>query len=114
MPTTPPIVRLGHPDRLTARRGETIRLAATGSRDPDGDRLEYRWFHYPEPGTFTVSSGKVGVPIEIATDAAGSADVTIPTTRVLRNGTLHLILEVTDSGSPRLTRYRRVIVNVTD
>jgi hypothetical protein len=109
----PPVVRLGHADRLTARRGETIRLSAAGSSDPDGDRLDYRWFHYPEPGTFTVSSGKVGVPIEIATGAAGTADVTIPTARVLRNGTLHLILAVSDSGSPSLTRYRRVIVDVT-
>ena len=99
---------------LTARRGETIRLSAAGSRDPDGDQLTYRWLHYPEPGTFTVSSGKVGVPIEIVTDANGTANVTIPTARVLRNGTLHLILAVTDNGSPNLTRYARVIVNVTD
>jgi hypothetical protein len=27
-------------------------------------------------------------------------------------GTLHIILAVTDNGSPRLTRYQRVIVNV--
>lgn len=110
----PPVARLGHPDRLTAKGGETIQLSAAGTTDPDGDRLEYRWFHYPEPGGFTVSSARVGVPIEIVTDAAGAANVTIPTLRVLRNGTLHLILAVTDTGTPSLTRYRRVIVNVTE
>jgi hypothetical protein len=31
---------------------------------------------------------------------------------VLRNGTMHIILAVTDHGTPRLTRYRRVIVTV--
>jgi hypothetical protein len=38
----------------------------------------------------------------------------VPTTRVLPPGlgTLHIILAVTDNGTPRLTRYRRVIVNV--
>ena len=28
-------------------------------------------------------------------------------------GSLHIILAVTDNGTPPLTRYRRVIVNVT-
>ena len=28
-------------------------------------------------------------------------------------GTIHIIIAVTDSGTPRLTRYKRVIVTVT-
>jgi hypothetical protein len=36
----------------------------------------------------------------------------VPTTRVLRHGTRHIVLAVTDHGTPRLTRYRRVIVTV--
>jgi hypothetical protein len=28
-------------------------------------------------------------------------------------GTMHIILAVTDQGTPRLTRYRRVIVTVS-
>jgi hypothetical protein len=31
---------------------------------------------------------------------------------VLRQGTLHIILAVTDNGTPALTRYQRVIVTV--
>ncbi|WP_371865111.1 hypothetical protein [Duganella aquatilis] len=38
----------------------------------------------------------------------------MPTTRVLPPGagSLHIILAVTDHGTPRLTRYKRIIVNV--
>jgi hypothetical protein len=36
----------------------------------------------------------------------------VPNRRVLRTGTLHLIVAVTDSGTPALTRYQRVIVTV--
>jgi hypothetical protein len=31
---------------------------------------------------------------------------------VLRYGTMHLLVAVTDDGTPALTRYRRVIVSV--
>ena len=39
---------------------------------------------------------------------------TVPTQRVMPpgTGTMHIILAVTDHGTPRLTRYRRVIVTV--
>lgn len=38
----------------------------------------------------------------------------MPTSRVMPPGTgaMHIILAVTDHGTPRLTRYRRVVVNV--
>ena len=38
----------------------------------------------------------------------------MPTGRVMEpgTGTMHIILAVTDQGSPRLTRYQRVIVTV--
>lgn len=40
----------------------------------------------------------------------------VPTQRVMPpgTGTMHIILAVTDHGVPRLTRYRRVIVEVRD
>ena len=38
----------------------------------------------------------------------------MPTSRVMEpgTGTMHIILAVTDHGTPRLTRYQRVFVNV--
>jgi hypothetical protein len=32
--------------------------------------------------------------------------------RVTKRETAHFVLEVTDKGAPRLTRYRRVIVTI--
>ena len=108
----PPIAKLGHSDRLTAKPGGRVNLSATGSSDPDGDELSYQWFLYKEPGTFTVSSARSGQPLSIENADKQDAWFEVPTSRVLRNGTMHIILAVTDNGTPRLTRYRRVIVDV--
>src|SRR5690606_34228446 len=51
----PPVVRLNHPNVLSARPGDKIELSAKGSFDPDGDQLSYHWFYYPEAGSFTFS-----------------------------------------------------------
>lgn len=112
----PPVPRLGHPDRLTARRGDRVELNAEGTSDPDGDAVSYEWFYYPEAGTFTVSSAVSGQPVEIRNFDQPRAWFVVPTERVMPpgTGTMHIILAVTDHGVPRLTRYRRVIVEVRD
>ena len=97
---------------------QPVVLDASRSKDPDGQSLHYSWFHYAEAGgTGTNLSGVV-----IAGGDAAKAIVT-PTT-VCRpqwlpvaapctgTGTAHIILAVSDDGSPRLTSYRRVILNV--
>jgi hypothetical protein len=108
----PPVPSLGHPARLTARQGERVDLRAEGSSDPDGDALSYEWFCYEEPGTFSTSSARTGAPVTIENADEAHAWFTVPTRRVLRTGTMHIILAVTDQGRPPLTRYRRVIVTV--
>jgi hypothetical protein len=110
----PPIAQLAHPEVIEAKPGQTVTLDATGSSDPDGDALSYEWFYYPEPGSLTVSSGRSGQPLEIKNFDQPRASFVVPAQRVMPPGTgsMHLILAVTDHGSPRLTRYRRVIVNV--
>ncbi len=89
--------------KVEARSGETIRLSAEGSTDPDGNALSYRWFHYPEAGTASVA-------IDIQNAAAPQTSLTLP--RIEKPGTVHIILEVRDNGDPPLRSYRRVIVNV--
>lgn len=110
----PPVVKLGHPDRLEARRGEIVHLSASGTTDPDGDALSYEWFYYAEAGSFTTSSGSTGQPLSIIGFDQMEATFKVPDGRVMApgTGTMHIILAVTDHGSPRLTRYRRVIINV--
>jgi len=107
----PPIARLAHPAQLRCRAGDTVSLSARGSSDPDGDALSYRWFVYREAGTY------MGQP-ELRDADRAEASIAIPKAQV-RAGklpaepkTLHVILEVTDQGSPSLTRYQRVILTI--
>lgn len=99
----PPSVRVeGSLDR-EARPGQVVTLYGSAT-DPDGHPLQFRWWQYKEAGRY---SGTVAVTNSDA-----------PVTRFEVPGdaktgdTLHLILEVTDGGSPALTRYQRVIVTV--
>lgn len=110
----PPIAKFSHADRLTANKGDVVKLSAEGSTDPDGDKLSYKWFCYIEAGTFLCSSGTLGDPVPISGFDQATASLTVPTQRVMPPGvgTMHIILAVTDHGSPRLTRYRRLIVDV--
>ncbi len=110
----PPSPRLGHSDRLAARPGQRIELSAEGTRDPDGDKLDYHWFYYGEAGSFPLAAGHTGQPLRIENANQPLASFTVPVDGVLAPGLgeMHLILAVTDHGAPRLTRYRRVIVEV--
>lgn len=107
----PPVPKLGHPRELRVQPGGRLALSAAGSSDPDGDTLSYRWMHYPEPGTFTFSSGRSARPLKIEGSDRPEATFVAPE-KFGRAGTAHVILAVTDSGSPPLTRYQRVIVTV--
>jgi hypothetical protein len=81
------------PLMLNARVGETVRLSSEGTKDPDGDTVTVRWFQYPEAGT---SPSRFEVK-----DGAFTVD---------KPGTVHVILEVRDSGG--LYAYRRIVVDV--
>ena len=110
----PPVPKLGHAAKLTVKRGQRVDLSAEGTSDPDGDAVSYEWFYYHEAGTFPTSSARSGQPLEIKNYDQAKAWFIVPTSRVMPPGLgdLHIILAVTDHGSPRLTRYRRVIVTV--
>jgi len=100
----PPIVKLAHARDLTIRPGDTVQLSAQGSHDPDGDQLDYRWWQYQEADSY---SGR----IQIQDTGEQDASFTIPADA--GNGdTIHIICEVTDTGTPPLTRYQRVVVSV--
>lgn len=112
----PPVVNIQGETRITAKKGDRIDLSALGTKDPDGDALSYEWFCYPEAGSFALSSARSGQPLFIQNFDQPEAWFLVPTKRVMPpgKGTLHIILAVTDHGSPRLTRYKRIIVTVEE
>ena len=88
---------------LRARPGETVRLAAAGTKDPDGDELKTTWFVYPEAGTF-------GGPVKLSAEAGEQTTFEAP--RVQSPQTVHVVLQVEDAGTPSLFAYRRAVVTV--
>jgi hypothetical protein len=107
----PPLPKVAQGEARSAALGDRVTLDAQGSSDPDGDALSYEWFYYPEAGTFSVQTGRTGAPIEIENAKSSRASFIVPK-NAFKAGTLHVILAVTDDGTPALTRYRRVIINV--
>jgi hypothetical protein len=57
------------------------------------------------------SCGRSAHPLEIEQADQAEATLVVPE-KFGRAGTCHLIVAVTDSGSPPLTRYERVIVTI--
>lgn len=102
----PPQVKLGHNVNLTARAGESVRLNAGDSMDPDGNQLSYKWWHYPEAGTY---QGKIIIQNADKPEAAW-----VVPDNVVANQTVHIVCAVTDAGAPPLTRYQRVVIKFVD
>jgi hypothetical protein len=101
----PPIARVSGELRRSVVSGEQVVLDASGSTDPDGQGLKFEWVLYSEPGSYR------GPAPTIRGAASSKASFTAP--RVNVDQTIHMILVVTDDGSPPLTRYQRAIVTVS-
>jgi hypothetical protein len=99
----PPMAKLNHANQLTVKSGEKVTLSAEGSTDPDKDHLTYHWLHYREPSSY------LGI-IKIKNNTKQIATFEAP--KVKKEKTVHIILNVRDTGKPKLTRYQRVIVTV--
>ena len=106
------------PIMMDVKVGQAIKLNASRSKDADGQRLHYSWFHYAEAGA---AGGRLaGVTIENPDQAVANVTATAACRPqwfargpgCAGPGTAHIILAVTDEGSPRLTSYRRVILTV--
>lgn len=99
----PPVIILNQPDHLTVKSGEGFGLDAAASSDPDGDSISFLWFEYPEAGSYRK-------PINMTAENIHSIYVVAPD--VEKKETIHIILKVTDKGTPALSSYNRIIVTV--
>ena len=96
---------------INARSGETVRLSAEGSSDPDGNEFTPRWWIYPEAGTIIVPKTH-RIPDEATLSADHGLTTSFIAPKVRQPGTLHVILEVNDHGTPKLWAYRRAVVRI--
>jgi hypothetical protein len=95
--------RTKHVLEVAVQPGDTVRLSARGSADPDGDSLRHRWFVYPEAGTMTDD-------VALQDDTGEQTALVVP--QVDKPAALHVILQVEDDGTPSLVAYRRAIIKV--
>ncbi|GAB2528630.1 DUF1593 domain-containing protein [Spirosoma aerophilum] len=101
----PPVVTLSQAHDLRVKPGQTVTLAGAAT-DPDGHTVNYRWWQYEEVDTYTGT-------VDIRQANRAKASFTVPADAA-PGQTIHLILEVTDAGTPTLTRYQRVIATVAN
>ena len=98
----PPVVEVNGELNRHVKAGGAVELAATVS-DPDADHLTYRWWQYAEADSADTT---VAIANSDSLDNAGFVAPNEPGKQV------HIVLEVTDNGTPPLTRYQRVVIDV--
>lgn len=95
---------------VNADPGQALTLNASASSDTDGNSLEYKWFIYPEAGTYTGA---------ISIQNSNSAQTTLSIPAAVSGKKIHLVLQVNDisnvtdeSGTLKMYDFRRIVINV--
>jgi hypothetical protein len=93
-----------HVLQLPGKSGDTVRLSAEGSRNPNGETVTAKWFLYPEASTYRG---------DVALSATNDLSISFVAPNVADLRTVHLVLEVRSSGEPPLSAFRRAVVEVS-
>jgi hypothetical protein len=88
---------------IPAKQGETVRLTAEGTSDPDGNRINLRWWIYREAGSMREETS-------LSMTSGTKTSLVLP--EVKKAATLHVILEARDDGAPPLWAYRRAVIKI--
>ena len=99
----PPVVRISGEPIRQAKPGEVVVLDASGTSDPDGDRLTFGWSVYPHDPVVVAA-------VTIRGSDTATARIEVNPTQTGK--TIPILLTVRDSGTPSLTRYGRVLLRV--
>lgn len=86
---------------IKAKAGQTVKLDASKSYDPDGDELSFFW--HQQKGI-----GKTEVGMYEFINNLSTVNVTIPDT--FHDDEIHIICEVHDNSKYTLPAYRRIII----
>jgi len=90
----------------TVKPGGNLTFDASASSDPDNDTLDYRWYNYPEAGTYKGEA-------KILLIKPDQVNVTIPADAAGKE--IHIILEVKDKSLiASMFDYRRIVIKVTE
>lgn len=90
-----------------AHPGASVELKGSAA-DPDGDSLSSNWWVYTDASVY---SGAYGASLDVWAHGVNETTFTVPED-AQEGDYFNLVFEVTDNGSPALTRYAQAIVNV--
>lgn len=99
---------------LNVKPGQQVKLSAKGSSDPDGDDLSFKWFHYGEAERDLANVREIWPKVSLTGAHSREVSLIVPEKFPRGADSLHIILDVTDNGTPPLHSYRRAVLQLDD